>query len=101
MLLLLLLLIHVVAAAADSCCCWLVQVHWLRVILDEGHMLGASLAMTNKLQMACSLRAERCSATPAPTPPLPSHPAMLTCACTTLHMHSVVLVKLECVTQFC
>lgn len=37
------------------------QVHWLRVILDEGHMLGASLAITNKLQMACSLNAERCT----------------------------------------
>lgn len=35
------------------------QIHWLRIILDEGHMLGASLAMTNKLQMAISLRAER------------------------------------------
>ena len=39
----------------------MVQVHWLRVILDEGHMLGASLAITNKLQMACALRAERCA----------------------------------------
>ena len=37
------------------------QVHWLRVILDEGHMLGASLAITNKLQMACALRADRSS----------------------------------------
>jgi len=37
------------------------QVHWLRVILDEGHMLGASLAITNKLQMACALRADRYS----------------------------------------
>ena len=36
-----------------------VQVHWLRVILDEGHMLGASLAMTNKLSMAINLKAER------------------------------------------
>lgn len=35
------------------------QIHWLRIILDEGHMLGASLSMTNKLQMAVSLRAER------------------------------------------
>ncbi len=35
------------------------QVHWLRVILDEGHMLGASLQMTNKLSMAINLRAER------------------------------------------
>lgn len=37
----------------------LLQVHWLRVILDEGHMLGASLSITNKLQMAIALRAER------------------------------------------
>ena len=36
----------------------LLQVHWQRIILDEGHMLGASLAVTNKLQMACALRAE-------------------------------------------
>jgi len=36
-----------------------VQVHWLRVILDEGHMLGASLGMTNRVLMACALRAER------------------------------------------
>ena len=36
-----------------------VQVHWLRVILDEGHMLGASLSMTNKLSMAINLKAER------------------------------------------
>ena len=35
----------------------LLQVHWQRIILDEGHMLGASLAVTNKLQMACALRA--------------------------------------------
>ena len=38
---------------------WWMQVHWLRVVLDEGHMLGASLAITNKLQMACALRADR------------------------------------------
>ena len=35
------------------------QVHWLRVILDEGHMLGASLSLTNKLSMAINLKAER------------------------------------------
>ena len=29
------------------------------MILDEGHMLGAGLAMTNKLQTARSLLAER------------------------------------------
>lgn len=37
----------------------LMQVHWLRVVLDEGHQIGSSLGITNKLQMACSLRAER------------------------------------------
>ncbi|XP_077250709.1 SNF2 domain-containing protein / helicase domain-containing protein / F-box family protein [Tasmannia lanceolata] len=35
----------------------LMQVHWLRVILDEGHTLGSSLNFTNKLQMAISLAA--------------------------------------------
>lgn len=34
------------------------QVHWLRVILDEGHKIGG-LAMTNKLQMATAVHAER------------------------------------------
>jgi SNF2 family DNA or RNA helicase len=34
------------------------QVHWLRVILDEGHTIGSS-TITNKLQMATELRAER------------------------------------------
>jgi SNF2 family DNA or RNA helicase len=37
----------------------LLQVHWLRVILDEGHMLGASLGITNRVSMACALAAER------------------------------------------
>ena len=32
--------------------------HWKRVILDEGHQLGASLSQTNKLLTACSLRAD-------------------------------------------
>ena len=53
-------------------CGWHVQVHWLRVILDEGHMLGASLSMTNKLQMACALTAERrwvMTGTPVPQGP--------------------------------
>ncbi|KAI8470158.1 MAG: SNF2 family N-terminal domain-containing protein [Monoraphidium minutum] len=36
----------------------LLQVHWLRVILDEGHTLG-SPNITNKLAMACELSAER------------------------------------------
>lgn len=32
--------------------------HWLRLILDEGHTLGA-LAATNKMTCAANLRAER------------------------------------------
>ncbi|KIY95542.1 F-box protein, partial [Monoraphidium neglectum] len=36
----------------------LLQVHWLRIILDEGHTLG-SPNITNKLSMACELVAER------------------------------------------
>lgn len=50
----------------------LAQVHWLRVIVDEGHMLGNSLHMTNKLQMACALRADRrwlMTGTPTPGGP--------------------------------
>ena len=35
----------------------LLKVHWLRVILDEGHTLGASGAMTSKLNTAVALRA--------------------------------------------
>jgi len=35
------------------------QVHWLRVIVDEGHMLGNSLSMTSRLQVGCALKAER------------------------------------------
>jgi SNF2 family DNA or RNA helicase len=35
------------------------QVHWLRIIIDEGHSLGASLGLTNKLAMAVQLRAAR------------------------------------------
>ena len=45
------------------------QIHWLRIVLDEGHMLGASLALTNKLAMSCALTAERrwvMTGTPAP-----------------------------------
>ena len=49
------------------------QVHWLRVIVDEGHMLGNSLQMTNKLAMACALRADRrWLMTGTPTPGGPS-----------------------------
>lgn len=36
----------------------MIQVHWLRVILDEGHKVGG-VALTNKLAMAANLRAER------------------------------------------
>ncbi|XVE86168.1 hypothetical protein DITRI_Ditri18aG0014200 [Diplodiscus trichospermus] len=51
----------------------LMQVHWLRVILDEGHTLGSSLNLTNKLQMAISLTASsRWLLTGTPTPNTPS-----------------------------
>jgi hypothetical protein len=49
-------------------CGWL-QVHWLRVLIDEGHSLGASLGLTNKLAMAMQLRtARRWVMTGTPTP---------------------------------
>ncbi|KVI00736.1 F-box protein At3g54460 isoform X2 [Cynara cardunculus var. scolymus] len=35
----------------------LMQVHWLRVMFDEGHTLGSSLNLTNKLQLSVSLTA--------------------------------------------
>ncbi|PNW83306.1 hypothetical protein CHLRE_05g230803v5 [Chlamydomonas reinhardtii] len=47
------------------------QVHWLRVILDEGHLLG-STSITNRLQAAIALRAERrwvMTGTPTPATP--------------------------------
>jgi SNF2 family DNA or RNA helicase len=50
-------------------CSPLMQVHWLRIILDEGHKVG-SVAMTNKLQMAMCLHAERrwvMTGTPTPS----------------------------------
>ncbi|XP_068664359.1 F-box protein At3g54460-like isoform X2 [Aristolochia californica] len=51
----------------------LLQVHWLRVLLDEGHTLGSSLSLTNKLQMAISLSAtNRWLLTGTPTPNTPS-----------------------------
>ncbi|XP_060185950.1 F-box protein At3g54460 isoform X1 [Lycium barbarum] len=51
----------------------LMQVHWLRIILDEGHTLGSSLSLTNKLQMAVSLRStNRWLLTGTPTPNTPS-----------------------------
>ncbi|TXG49092.1 hypothetical protein EZV62_024967 [Acer yangbiense] len=51
----------------------MMQVHWLRVILDEGHTLGSSLSLTNKLQMAISLTASnRWILTGTPTPNTPN-----------------------------
>ncbi|KAF7824717.1 F-box protein [Senna tora] len=50
----------------------LMQVHWLRIMLDEGHTLGSSLNLTNKLQMAISLTASnRWILTGTPTPNTP------------------------------
>lgn len=49
------------------------QVHWFRIILDEGHTLGSSLNLTNKLQMAISLIASnRWILTGTPTPNTPN-----------------------------
>ncbi|XP_024021128.1 F-box protein At3g54460 [Morus notabilis] len=51
----------------------LMQVHWLRVMLDEGHTLGSSVGLTNKLQMAVSLMASnRWILTGTPTPNTPN-----------------------------
>ncbi|XP_042505070.1 F-box protein At3g54460-like [Macadamia integrifolia] len=51
----------------------LMQVHWLRIMLDEGHTLGSSLSLTNKLQMAISLSASnRWLLTGTPTPNTPN-----------------------------
>lgn len=51
----------------------LMQVHWFRIILDEGHTLGSSLNLTNKLQMAISLVASnRWILTGTPTPNTPN-----------------------------
>ncbi|KAF5742450.1 hypothetical protein HS088_TW09G00498 [Tripterygium wilfordii] len=51
----------------------LMQVHWHRVMLDEGHTLGSSLNLTNKLQMAISLTASnRWLLTGTPTPSMPN-----------------------------
>ncbi|XP_012567307.1 F-box protein At3g54460 [Cicer arietinum] len=51
----------------------LTQVHWFRIILDEGHTLGSSLSLTNKLQMAISLVASnRWILTGTPTPNTPN-----------------------------
>jgi SNF2 family DNA or RNA helicase len=49
------------------------QIHWYRVMLDEGHTLGSSLALTNKLQMAVSMAASsRWILTGTPTPNTPN-----------------------------
>ncbi|QDZ24108.1 hypothetical protein A3770_12p66260 [Chloropicon primus] len=54
----------------------LMKVHWLRIILDEGHSLGSSLGITNKLQMACHIMAERrWIMTGTPTPDTLAHGA--------------------------
>ncbi|XP_015867210.2 F-box protein At3g54460 [Ziziphus jujuba] len=51
----------------------MMQVHWLRVMLDEGHTLGSSVSLTNKLQMAVSLMASnRWILTGTPTPNTPN-----------------------------
>lgn len=51
----------------------LMQVHWLRVMLDEGHTLGSSVNLTNKFQMAVSLAAQnRWILTGTPTPNTPT-----------------------------
>ncbi|KAF2601276.1 hypothetical protein F2Q70_00026833 [Brassica cretica] len=51
----------------------LIQVHWLRIMLDEGHTLGSSLSLTNKFQMAVSLTASsRWLLTGTPTPNTPN-----------------------------
>ncbi|XP_072961356.1 F-box protein At3g54460 [Typha angustifolia] len=51
----------------------LMQVHWYRVMLDEGHTLGSGLSLTNKLLMACSLAASsRWILTGTPTPNTPN-----------------------------
>ncbi|KAJ7544027.1 hypothetical protein O6H91_09G062200 [Diphasiastrum complanatum] len=50
----------------------LMQVHWLRIILDEGHTLGASVSLTNKLQMAISMHSSYrwiLTGTPMPNTP--------------------------------
>lgn len=46
------------------------QIHFLRLVLDEGHLIGTSLGRTNKLDVATRLRAERrwvMTGTPTPS----------------------------------
>jgi hypothetical protein len=69
------------AARAPARASPLVHVHWLRLILDEGHMLGASLQLTNKLQAGpraalrrahrwCGVAAQACLCCPAQGTPV-------------------------------
>ncbi|XP_057524040.1 F-box protein At3g54460 [Amaranthus tricolor] len=52
---------------------FLMQIHWMRVMLDEGHTLGSSVNLSNKMQMAVSLSASnRWILTGTPTPNTPS-----------------------------
>jgi hypothetical protein len=52
----------------------LLHIHWLRVILDEGHLLG-TVNITNRLRVICALRAERrWVLTGTPTPSSPGSP---------------------------
>ncbi|XP_023758632.1 F-box protein At3g54460 [Lactuca sativa] len=51
----------------------LISVHWARVMFDEGHTLGSSLNLTNKLQLSISLTAStRWLLTGTPTPNTPN-----------------------------
>ncbi|KAL4562118.1 hypothetical protein LXL04_034312 [Taraxacum kok-saghyz] len=51
----------------------LTAVHWVRVMFDEGHTLGSTLNLTNKLQLSVSLTASsRWLLTGTPTPNTPN-----------------------------
>lgn len=51
----------------------LMAVHWARVMFDEGHTLGSTLNLTNKLQLSVSLTASnRWLLTGTPTPNTPN-----------------------------
>ena len=52
----------------------LLQIHWLRVVLDEGHLIGASLTNTSRKERITALKAERrWIITGTPTPDLANH----------------------------
>lgn len=69
----------------------LLQVHWLRVLIDEGHSLGASLGLTNKLAMAVQLTAQRrWVMTGTPTP---ATAAGAGCALQGTHVHLVAFLS--------